>query len=105
MSGSQSSISARIKDLDSELAVLAKSIQGYQVKIQQAQEGIDSLTARKNELESIIASEEEGIFRAFCKRIGVDSIRVYEEALLGEGQAEEEAKLRFKTRIARVTNQ
>ncbi|SCV74401.1 BQ2448_6833 [Microbotryum intermedium] len=99
-----SSINARLKDTTSELKVTKTTLKDLNGKVSQLERDIDSLTSKAEELEVTIASAEEGIFRAFCRRIGVSSIREYEEQQLGVAQAANEANLKFKTQIARLNN-
>jgi structural maintenance of chromosome 1 len=63
------------------------------------------LEGQHAEYERVIAVEEDAIFKDFCKRIKVANIRVYEDTRMGDVQAEEENNLKFKTQIARLTNQ
>lgn len=48
---------------------------------------------------------EDGVFAAFCRKIKVINIREYEERQLKLAQEESQARLRFDTQIARLTNQ
>ncbi|SCZ98517.1 BZ3500_MvSof-1268-A1-R1_Chr3-1g05436 [Microbotryum saponariae] len=99
-----SSINARLKDTSSELKVIKTTLKDLNGKVSQLERDIDSLSSKAKDLEATIASAEEGIFRAFCRRIGVSSIRDYEEQQLGVAQAANEANLKFKTQIARLNN-
>ena len=71
----------------------------------QAKAALDSLLEKISGLSVIIDEAEDGIFRAFCDRIGVAHIREYEERQLKVAQEENEARLRFDTQIARLTHQ
>ena len=48
---------------------------------------------------------EDGVFRAFCARIGVDNIREYEERTLRVAEETGAARVRFDTQLARLRNQ
>jgi len=63
------------------------------------------LSAKIEELQSIIFIAEDGVFQAFCRQIRVSNIREYEERQLKVAQEESEARLRFDTQIARLTHQ
>ena len=56
-------------------------------------------------LSSVIDEAEDEIFGSFCEKIGVENIREYEERQLKVAQEESQARLRFDTQIARLTNQ
>ena len=48
---------------------------------------------------------EDEVFALFCRKIGVETIREYEEQQLKVAQEESQARLRFDTQIARLSNQ
>lgn len=104
-SSTQSSTNARLKDIQSELKVVKKSIADLEGKIKTLEKEISTLEGQHAEYERAIAVEEDAIFKDFCKRIKVANIRVYEDTRMGDVQAEEESNLKFKTQIARLTNQ
>ena len=54
---------------------------------------------------TIVNAAEDGLFTTFCKNIGVSNIREYEERQLKVAQEESQARLRYDTQIARLTNQ
>jgi structural maintenance of chromosome 1 len=56
-------------------------------------------------LRSTVNAAEDQIFGAFCRSIGVSNIREYEERQLKIAQEESQARLRFDTQIARLSNQ
>jgi TolA-binding protein len=101
----QSSTNARLKDLQSELKVVKKTVKDLESKIQQTSSEIEELEEKQDEYERVIAVEEDAIFRTFCRRIKVANIRQYEEKQMGDAQAANEANLKFKTQIARLKNQ
>ncbi|ORY92961.1 condensin complex subunit SMC1 [Leucosporidium creatinivorum] len=100
-----SSTNARLKDIQSELKVVKKSIADLEGKIKTLEKEISTLEGQHAEYERAIAVEEDAIFKDFCKRIKVANIRVYEDTRMGDVQAEEENNLKFKTQIARLSNQ
>ena len=57
------------------------------------------------ELSTAVNAAEDGVFAAFCRKIGVSNIREYEERQLKVAQEESQARLRFETQIARLQNQ
>ncbi|ORY92949.1 P-loop containing nucleoside triphosphate hydrolase protein [Leucosporidium creatinivorum] len=100
-----SSTNARLKDIQSELKVVKKSIADLEGKIKTLEKEISTLEGQHVEYERAIAVEEDAIFKDFCKRIRVANIRVDEDTRMGDLPAEEERTLKFKTQIARLTNQ
>ena len=54
---------------------------------------------------TIVNAAEDGLFTTFCENIGVSNIREYEERQLKVAQEESQARLRYDTQIARLTNQ
>lgn len=56
-------------------------------------------------LQAVISEADDSVFGDFCRRIGVGSIRDYEERQLKVAQAVTEARHRFDTQIARLTTQ
>jgi structural maintenance of chromosome 1 len=65
----------------------------------------NSLKEKSEELMTIVNAAEDAIFRTFCRKIGVSSIREYEERQLKVAQEESQARLRYDTQIARLMNQ
>ena len=100
-----SSTNARLKDTQSELKVVKKAIADLERKIATLESEITTLEGQHAEYERAIAVEEDAIFKDFCKRIKVANIRVYEDTRMGDVQQQEENNLKFKTQIARLTNQ
>jgi structural maintenance of chromosome 1 len=56
-------------------------------------------------LSAIVDAAEDKVFGLFCRKIGVATIREYEEQQLKVAQEESQARLRFDTQIARLSNQ
>ena len=63
------------------------------------------LQGRIATLSGIVNEAEDEVFAQFCRKIGVETIREYEEQQLKVAQEESQARLRFDTQIARLTNQ
>jgi structural maintenance of chromosome 1 len=64
-----------------------------------------SLNEKIEEFLTIVNAAEDGLFNTFCRKIGVSTIREYEERQLKVAQEESQARLRYDTQIARLTNQ
>jgi structural maintenance of chromosome 1 len=65
----------------------------------------DQLREQVETLQAVISEADDSVFGDFCRRIGVGSIRDYEERQLKVAQAVNEARHRFDTQIARLTTQ
>ena len=65
----------------------------------------DQLREQVEALQAVISEADDSVFGDFCQRIGVGSIRDYEERQLKVAQAVNEARHRFDTQIARLTTQ
>jgi structural maintenance of chromosome 1 len=65
----------------------------------------DQLREQVETLQAVISEADDGVFGDFCRSIGVNSIRDYEERQLKVAQAVSEARHRFDTQIARLTTQ
>lgn len=65
----------------------------------------DQLREQVETLQAVISEADNSVFHDFCRRIGVNSIRDYEERQLKVAQATNEARHRFDTQIARLTTQ
>ena len=65
----------------------------------------DQLREQVEALQAVISEADDTVFGDFCQRIGVGSIRDYEERQLKVAQVVSEARHRFDTQIARLTTQ
>jgi structural maintenance of chromosome 1 len=65
----------------------------------------DYLRGQVEALQAVISEADDSVFGDFCRRIGVNSIRDYEERRLKVAQAVNEARHRFDTQIARLMTQ
>jgi structural maintenance of chromosome 1 len=71
----------------------------------QTQKSHDASQKEATRLSSLIEVTEDKMFAAFCKKIHVDNIRDYEGRQLKHAEEENEARLRFRTQLARLNNQ
>ncbi|KAI0808015.1 condensin complex subunit SMC1 [Fomes fomentarius] len=100
----------RLDGVKSELKHTDREIKQLQPELRKARSAFpaqatyDSVKEKVDELASIINAAEDEIFADFCKSIGVENIREYEERQLKLAQAESEARLQFDTQIARLTH-
>jgi structural maintenance of chromosome 1 len=109
--------SVRILNLLQNAARLRRT--GIRQQQQHVNDQLDSLTPQVNSafashdqlrdqvetLQAVISEADDSVFRDFCRKIRVNSIRDYEERQLRVAQAANEARHRFDTQIARLTTQ
>lgn len=95
----------RVSGLKDELKHVERSIRQNTPELNKAQKALDTLRERIEGLAGVVNAAEDEIFAPFCEEIGVANIREYEERQLKLAQEESEARLRFETQIARLTNQ
>ena len=73
--------------------------------IYKARKTLSNLQERIATLSATVYEAEDEVFALFCRKIGVANIREYEEQQLKVAQEESQARLRFDTQIARLSNQ
>ncbi|KAN0084141.1 RecF/RecN/SMC [Tylopilus felleus] len=87
-----------LKHVERELKKLAPDFK-------KAQTAHVTLTSRISTLQSVIDEAEHGVFASFCRKIGVNHIREYEERQLRVAEEESQARNRFDQQIARLSHQ
>ncbi|KAJ3507775.1 hypothetical protein NLJ89_g6117 [Agrocybe chaxingu] len=95
----------RITGIKDELKHIDKELKSVSPELKKARKAHGNLQSRIAELSATVNAEEDGVFASFCRKIGVSNIREYEERQLKVAQEESQARLRFDTQIARLTNQ
>ncbi|KDR79797.1 hypothetical protein GALMADRAFT_241878 [Galerina marginata CBS 339.88] len=95
----------RITGIKDELKHIDRELKTVSPDLKKARNTHSNLQKRIEELSSIINAAEDGIFASFCRKIRVANIREYEERQLKVAQEESQARLRYDTQIARLTNQ
>ncbi|CAA7261205.1 unnamed protein product [Cyclocybe aegerita] len=95
----------RITGIKDELKHIDRELKTVSPELKKARKAHGNLQSRIAELSITVNAAEDGIFVSFCRKIGVSNIREYEERQLKVAQEESQARLRFDTQIARLTNQ
>ncbi|KAF8957847.1 condensin complex subunit SMC1 [Flammula alnicola] len=95
----------RITGIKDELKHIDRELKAVSPELKKAHTAHKTLQGRIAKLSATVNAAEDGIFAAFCRKIGVSNIREYEERQLKVAQEESQARLRFDTQIARLTNQ
>lgn len=88
----------QLQHVRDQLNVLAPQVNAATTSHDQLREQVETLQA-------VISEADDSVFADFCRRIGVSSIRDYEERQLKVAQTVSEARHRFDTQIARLTTQ
>ncbi|KAH6918179.1 cohesin complex subunit psm1 [Coprinopsis sp. MPI-PUGE-AT-0042] len=95
----------RLTGLKDELKHTQKELKTLAPQLKKAESESAKLASRMEKLRGTVNAAEDQIFAAFCRSIGVSNIREYEERQLKIAQEESQARLRFDTQIARLSNQ
>ncbi|KAG6898016.1 hypothetical protein C0992_007012 [Termitomyces sp. T32_za158] len=95
----------RITGLKDELKHIDKEIKQINPELKKVQRSHAACVAEIEKLTAIVNSAEDGVFKAFCRNIGVVNIREYEERQLKVAQEESKARLQFEAQIARLGHQ
>ncbi|PPQ98373.1 hypothetical protein CVT26_013579 [Gymnopilus dilepis] len=95
----------RITGIKDELKHIEKELKTVSPELKKARTTHANLKAQIDQLSAVINAAEDDVFKSFCRKIGVANIREYEERQLKLAQEESQARLRFDTQIARLTNQ
>jgi len=88
-----------------ELEHVRAQLNGLAPQVNTAAATHDQLHEQVETLQAVISEADDSVFGDFCRRIGVGSIRDYEERQLKVAQVISEARHRFDTQIARLTTQ
>ncbi|KIM37018.1 hypothetical protein M413DRAFT_448746 [Hebeloma cylindrosporum] len=95
----------RITGIKDELKHIDRELKTITPELKKAHTTHTGLQDRVGQLSIAVNAAEDGVFAAFCQKIGVSNIREYEERQLKVAQEESQARLRFDTQIARLRNQ
>ncbi|GAA5851241.1 hypothetical protein JCM8547_004180 [Rhodosporidiobolus lusitaniae] len=99
------STNSRLKGVKDELKTLRKRAGELEKSIEKTEKELEKLEEEAGTLREVIEAEEDAIFEEFCRRIGVDDIREYEEKQLRGAQEDNAQMLKFDTQVARLNNQ
>ena len=101
----QTAAQRRRNDITKQLQHSTDQLNTLAPEVKAAAARHDELREQVETLQAVISEADDGVFGDFCRRIGVNSIRDYEERQLKVAQAVSEARHRFDTQIARLTTQ
>ncbi len=97
--------STRLAGVRDELNNIDKQTKEMQPKLRAARTEHDKLQRSMASLDTVVNREEDRIFAPFCRRIGVDNIREYEERQVRLMERQTDARLEFESQLARLTHQ
>ncbi|GLB42443.1 putative structural maintenance of chromosomes protein [Lyophyllum shimeji] len=95
----------RITGLKDELKHLEKEIKQITPELKKAEQSHSACLQQIAQLSAVVNAAEDGIFKDFCKKIGVPNIREYEERQMKVAQEESKARLQYETQMARLGHQ
>ncbi|KAG2008796.1 cohesin complex subunit psm1 [Coprinopsis cinerea AmutBmut pab1-1] len=94
----------RLTGVKDEVKHIQKELKTLNPSLKKGESDYANLKSRIDALKKTINAAEDKIFAKFCRTIGVANIREYEERQLKIAQEESQARLRYDTQIARLTN-
>ncbi|CBQ73643.1 probable SMC1-chromosome segregation protein [Sporisorium reilianum SRZ2] len=98
-------VNTRLTGIRDELKNIDKQTKEMQPKLRTAKTELEQLQRKMSTLEEVVNREEDRIFAAFCRRIGVDNIREYEERQVRLMERQSDARLQFESQLARLNHQ
>nr|WJN25071.1 condensin complex subunit [Tranzscheliella williamsii] len=100
-----SAVNTRLTGIREELKNIDKQVKEIEPKLRNARSELEKLQRQMSSLETIVHREEDQIFAPFCRRIGVDNIREYEERQVRLMERQSDARLQFESQLARLNHQ
>lgn len=100
-----SSTNSRLKGVQEELKALRKRADGHEKSIATIEKELRDLERQAAAHRDVIEREEDAIFADFCERIGVDTIREYEEKQLSGVQKDNARMLQLDKQVQRLNHQ
>ena len=95
----------RIKGLKKEISAVDQDIKMMTPEKKKRESALTAAEAQSAQLASVVESEDDKIFGAFCQRIGVANIREYEDVQLKVAQEENEVLQSFVQQDRRISHQ
>lgn len=97
-------LQGHLQGVQQELAHNLDRLEQEQQALQAAVKGLSKYDKEIEALDAAIREEEAAVFAAFCRRIGVDSIRDYEHDRMQVARAVDERRLEFVTASSKLRN-
>ncbi|XP_054718962.1 structural maintenance of chromosomes protein 1A-like [Uloborus diversus] len=93
-----------IAGLEKEIAALERELNTFEPKINDLEDRMKEREGKIQEVKESMNTVEDRVFADFCKSIGVENIRQYEERELRASQEREKKRLEFENQKNRITN-
>lgn len=95
----------QIASLEAELAKLRSQLESFEPRMEQISKKTDNRGAELEEVKEKMNTVEDRVFSDFCRSIGVENIRQYEEKELQAQQERAKKRLEFENQLYRIDNQ
>ncbi|TFK48892.1 cohesin complex subunit psm1 [Heliocybe sulcata] len=100
-----SACKVRLNGIKDELKHVTQELKKAVPELTRTQKQHDTLDEKITELTTVVDGAEESIFRSFCRKIGVTSIREYEERQLKLDEEGKQSRSRYEAQIIRLDHQ
>ncbi|EJU02332.1 condensin complex subunit SMC1 [Dacryopinax primogenitus] len=97
--------STRLTGIQEEAKHVNKELKAVQPELEKARKTLEKVQSEVQELAVVIDAAEDEVFKAFCRKYKIKSVREYEDHQLKVHQEVEEARIRFETQISRLKHQ
>lgn len=101
----QNATQLRLNGLRDELKHTESDLKKLSPDHDKKAKSVEQTDAKIGKLVSTISAADDGVFKAFCKKIKVASIREYEDVQLKMAREEDEAMAEFTTQKNRIGHQ
>ena len=101
----QKELRSRLSDLKGELKAKTTEIEKLGPDLKAKSKAVDAIDTKVDKLETTVNAADDGVFKAFCKKIKVASIREYEDVQLKMMSEENEKMAEFVVQQNRIGHQ
>lgn len=95
---------SRLDGIQKELKVAERVHSDKSSELESISHSYDALKRELDDVLAIIHNAEDRVFQPFCSKIGIENIREYEDREGRVAAAESEARVKFETQIAKLSN-
>ncbi|KAG8819272.1 Structural maintenance of chromosomes protein 1 [Serendipita sp. 399] len=101
----RASARTKVDDINKELKHLHDELKKAKPELQKAKASLAKIEKEMAELQQVIDEAEDEIFGEFCSKIGVATIREYEDRQLKAAEEDSAVRMRFDAQISRLNHQ
>ena len=101
----QKELQSRLSDLKGELKAKTAEIEKLGPDLKSKTKAVDAIDSKVDKWETTVNAADDGVFKAFCKKIRVASIREYEDVQLKMMSEENEKMAEFVVQQNRIGHQ